>query len=252
MESTLAAIAGSTIAVFFLEHYISAIVQQTPAVRLHPGQTPACQALHSCPLVALSWTQEGDGLLSADAQGDVIMWRLTDAPDGSRQLTKAWIGGSSTVVQAQSILTAGANILSPSASACPGTKSVTIWWPEEVQQNNAESFPKDTEMPAMIAVAEQLRHPVGVVAAQWSPGSLQHGKSMKCSQSRHSAEMTKHVLIHLLMQIVNVCQLPAIVCSLCNRGLCTHGMYKPLQVLQGTAGKPPAGYVSGTYLNRPR
>ena len=186
VESKLAAVAGSTLAVFSLEHYISAIVQQSPLVLPHPGQTPACQAQHTCPLVALSWTQEGDGLLSADTEGRIIMWRVTTTSDQSQQLTQAWIGGSSTVIQPQSILAAGANILSPSASACRGTKYVTIWWPEEIQHSSAEpAVPipaaKDTDAPAMVAVAEQLRHPVGVVVAQWSPGSLQPGKCLPSS-----------------------------------------------------------------------
>ena len=181
VESKLAAVTGSTLAVFSLEHYISAIVQQTPLMQPHPGQTPACQGQHTCPLVALSWTQEGDGLLSADTQGCIIMWRITSTTNDSQQLTQAWLGGNSTVVQPQSILAAGANILSPSASACPGTKHVTIWWPEELQQGEAQpAVPvpaaKDAGAQPMVAVAEQLRHPVGVVVAQWSPGSLQHGK----------------------------------------------------------------------------
>ena len=181
VESKLAAVTGSTLAVFSLEHYISAIVQQTPLLQPHPGQTPACQAQHTCPLVALSWTQEGDGLLSADTQGCIIMWRITSTTSESQQLTQAWLGGNSTVVQPQSILAGGANILSPSASACPGSKHVTIWWPEELQQGDTEvAVPipaaKDAGAQAMVAIAEQLRHPVGVVVAQWSPGSLQHGK----------------------------------------------------------------------------
>lgn len=181
VESKLAAVAGSVLAVFTLEHYISAIVQQTPIAQPHPGQTPACQAQHTCPLAALSWTQEGDGLLSADTQGCIIMWRITSTTDEPQQLTQAWLGGSSTVIQSQTIIAAGASILSPSASACPGTKHVTIWWPEELQRADAEPAAfipagKDAGAPVVIAVAEQLRHPVGVVAAQWSPGSLQHGK----------------------------------------------------------------------------
>ncbi|KAL0048506.1 hypothetical protein WJX82_004799 [Trebouxia sp. C0006] len=181
-ESKLAAVAGATVAIFSLEQYITAIVQQTPAIQPHPGQGPTCQAQHSTSLVALSWTQEGDGLLSADAQGGIIMWKLHTTTDGTQQLTQAWIGGSSTVVQPQTILTAGPNILSPSASACPGSKHVTIWWPEELQQSGdqpaaAAPLPKDAEGSAMVAVAEQLKHPVGVVNAQWSPGSLQHGSS---------------------------------------------------------------------------
>ncbi len=181
-DSKLAAVAGTTVAVFSLEQYITAIVQQTPAVQPHPGQGPTCQAQHSTSLVAVSWTQEGDGLLSADAQGGIIMWKLHTTTDGAQQLIQAWIGGSSTVVQPQTILTAGANILSPSASACSGSKHVTIWWPEEVQQSGdqpaaAAPLPNNADGSAMVAVAEQLKHPVGVVNAQWSPGSLQHGKS---------------------------------------------------------------------------
>lgn len=182
-ESKLAAVAGTTVAVFSLEQYITAIVQQIPAIQQHPGQGPTSQAQHSISLVAVSWTQEGDGLLSADAQGGIIMWKLHTTTDGTQQLTQAWIGGSSTVVQPQTILTAGANISSPSASACPGSKHVTIWWPEEIHQSGdqhaaAAPLPKDAEKSAMVAVAEQLKHPVGVVNAQWSPGSLQHGKSL--------------------------------------------------------------------------
>ena len=178
VESKLAAVAGSTLAVFSLEHYLSAIVQQTPLVQPHPGQTPSCQAQHTCPLVALSWTQEGDGFLSADTQGCIIMWSITTTTDGSQKLTQAWLGGSSTVIQPQTIIAAGASILSPSASACPGTKHVTIWWPEELQQGETAPLPAATDASGLllVAVAEQLRHPVGVVAAQWSPGSLQHGK----------------------------------------------------------------------------
>ncbi|KAL0019249.1 hypothetical protein WJX77_001067 [Trebouxia sp. C0004] len=181
-ESKLAAVAGTLVAIFSLEQYITAIIQQTPAIQPHPGQAPTCQAQHSTPLVAVSWTQEGDGLLSADAEGGIIMWKLYTKTDGTQQLTQAWIGGSSTVVQPQTILTAGANILSPSASACPGSKHVTIWWPEEIHQSGdqpaaAAPLPKGAEGSAMVAVAEQLKHPVGVVNAQWSPGSLQHGSS---------------------------------------------------------------------------
>ena len=177
-ESKLAAVAGGTVAVFGLEQHIASIVQQTPVVNPQPGQTPACQAQHPYPLVALSWTQEGDGLLSSDVQGSIIMWMVSSTTSNSQHLTQAWIGGSSTIVQPQTILTAGANVLSPSASACPGSKHVTIWWPEEIQQSS--DLPGTTVSPAkaesaMVAVAEQLRHPVGVVAAQWSPGSLQHG-----------------------------------------------------------------------------
>lgn len=177
-ESKLAAIAGGIVAVFDLEQHISSILQQSPAVHSQPGQTPACQAQHPHPLVALSWTQEGDGLLSSDAQGSIVMWMVSSTTGGLQQLTQAWIGGSSTIVQPQTILTAGANVLSPAASACPGSKHVTIWWPEEIQQSS--DLPGTTGAPAkeasaMVAVAEQLRHPVGVVAAQWSPGSLQHG-----------------------------------------------------------------------------
>ena len=198
VESKLAAVAGTTLAVFSLEHYISAIVQQTPLVQPHPGQTPACQAQHACPLVALSWTQEGDGLLSADTDGRIIMWRITATSDNSQQLTQAWIGGSSTVIQPQSILAAGANILSPSASACPGTKYVTIWWPEEIQHGSAEpAVPipaaKDADAPAMVAVAEHLRHPVGVVVAQWSPGSLQHGKCLPSLPLGSASELNSFV-----------------------------------------------------------
>lgn len=182
-ESKLAAVAGTNVAIFNLEQYITAIVQQTPAIQPHPGQGPTCQAKHSTSLVAVSWTQEGDGLLSADAQGGIIMWKLYTTNDGMQQLTQAWIGGSSTVIQPQTILTAGANILSPSASACAGSKHVTIWWPEEVHQSGdqrtaAAPLPNNAEGHAMVAVAEQLKHPVGVVNAQWSPGSLQHGKSL--------------------------------------------------------------------------
>ena len=183
-ESKLAAIAGTTIAIFSLEQYITAIIQQTPAPQPHSGQGPTCQAQHSTSLVAVSWTQEGDGLLSADTQGGIIMWKLHTTTDSTQQLTQAWIGGSSTIVQPQTILTAGADILSPSASACPGSRHVTIWWPEEIHQimpdqpAAAASRPKDAEGSAMVAVAEQLKHPVGVVNAQWSPGSLQHGTSL--------------------------------------------------------------------------
>ena len=181
VESKLAAVAGSTAAVFFLEHYISSAFQQTQSSQPHSDETLACQAQHSCPLVALSWTQEGDGLLSADVQGGIIMWRMTH---GERQLTRAWVGGSSTVVQPQGILTAGANILSPSASACPGTKHVTIWWPEEIEEHsNPAQASEASEAPTVVAVAEQLRHPVGVVAAQWSPGSLQHGELRTAEQA---------------------------------------------------------------------
>ena len=212
VESKLAAVAGSAVAIFSLEHCISAILHHTPLAQPHPGQTPACQAQHSCPLVALSWTQEGDGLLSADEQGCVIMWRVTSNLDGSQQLTQAWIGGSSTVVQPQSILAAGANIMSPSASACTGTKYVTIWWPEEISSGNAEpavpiSTSKPADAPAMVAVAEQLRHPVGVVIAQWSPGSLQHGKHICHSCLRllvclHARLLSTAVLTKALMYIV--------------------------------------------------
>lgn len=151
-------------------------------VELHAAQLPAYHATHSHTIAALSWTQEGDGLLTADSQGCVIMWRLIPTADHrSQQLVQAWIGGNSTVVHSQSILTAGANILSPSASACPGTKIVTIWWPQELQDSTAPQAPgqsaKPAEAAAMIAIAEQLKHPVGVVAAQWSPGSLQYGQS---------------------------------------------------------------------------
>lgn len=170
-ERRLAAAAGSTIAVFVLEQYIASL-HETAAAEVHPDQVASCQATHSHPIMALSWTQEGDGLLAADSQGCVIMWSLASTANGAAQLVQAWIGGSSTVVQPQSILTAGANILSPSASACPGTRIVTIWWPEELQKDATNS----AEAPVMVAVAEQLRHPVGVVAAQWSPGSLQHGQ----------------------------------------------------------------------------
>ena len=214
VESKLAAVTGSTLAVFSLEHYISSIVQQTPLVQPHPGQTPACQAQHTCPLVALSWTQEGDGLLSADTQGCIIMWRITSTTNGSQQLTQAWIGGNSTVVQPQSILAAGANIMSPSASACPGTKHVTIWWPEELQQGVTEpAVPipaaKDAGALAMVAIAEQLRHPVGVVVAQWSPGSLQHGKCARlvllvsCTLGSLSHEHEKGLLKMFIAETVN-------------------------------------------------
>ena len=165
-----------------LEQYIASL-DASAAVELHPTQIPCCQVVHSHTITALSWTQEGDGLLSADDQGCVIMWRLTAAGRASDQLSQAWIGGSSTAVQPQSILTAGSNILSPSASACPGTKIVTIWWPEELQQEAAGI--EGTQAPVMIAVAEQLRHPVGVVAAQWSPGSLQHGEHLQCTLQAH-------------------------------------------------------------------
>ena len=188
VDSKLAAVAGRTIGVFDLEQYISAIVQQTTVPYGHSGQTSACQAQHSSQIVALSWTQEGDGLLSADAKGDIVMWRIATGSGGSAQLVQAWIGGSSTVVQPQSILTAGAKIRSPSASACPGSKQVTIWWPEDIQQGNttpttADSAAANADAFAMVAVAEALRHPVGVVAAQWSPGSLQHGNQNNLSRT---------------------------------------------------------------------
>ncbi len=193
-ESKLAAVAGTTVAIFSLEQYITAIVQQTPAVQPHPGQGPMCQAQYSTSSVAVSWTQEGDGLLSADAQGGIIMWKLKTTTNGTQQLTQAWIGGSSTILQPQTIITAGANILSPSASACPGSKHVTIWWPEEIHQSGDHSaaaapLAKDAEGSDMVAVAEQLKHPVGVVNAQWSPGSLQHGKSTS------SPPLTPHVTL---------------------------------------------------------
>lgn len=201
VESKLAAVTGSKLAVFSLEHYISAIVQQTPLVQPHPSQTPACQAQHTCPLVALSWTQEGDGLLSADAQGCIIMWRITRTTDDSQRLTQAWLGGGSTVIQPQTIIAAGASILSPSASACPGTKYVTIWWPEALLQGDTDpaasmQAAKDAGTLTVVAVAEQLRHPVGVVAAQWSPGSLQHGK---CTAAVADMPWNTSPLLHTLL-----------------------------------------------------
>lgn len=180
-DRKLAAAAGSTIAVFALEPWILNLDAGT-AIEVLPDQVASCQAVHSHPVVALSWTQEADGLLSADSQGCVTMWSFVSATDRPAQLVQAWTGGNSTVVQAQSILTAGANIHSPSASACPGTRNVTIWWPQEFPQDEAGQ--QHSTAPAMVAVAEQLRHPVGVVAAQWSPGSLQHGQYMHILQSR--------------------------------------------------------------------
>ena len=174
-DRRLAAAAGCTIGVFAMEQYIASL-DEGAAAELTADHIPSCHVVHSHSVMALSWTQEGDGLLSADSQGCVIMWRFTNHAYTSKQMTQAWIGGNSTVIQPQSILTAGANILSPSASACPGTKAVTIWWPEELQRDAPET--QSSEPPVMLAIAEQLRHPVGVVAAQWSPGSLQHGKHL--------------------------------------------------------------------------
>lgn len=212
-ESKLAAVVGGTVAVFGLEQHISSIVQQSPAVHSQPGQTPACQAQHPHLLVALSWTQEGDGLLSSDAQGTIVMWMVSSTKGGSQQLTQAWIGGSSTIVQPQTILTAGANVLAPSASACPGSKHVTIWWPEEIQHSS--DLPGKTVAPAkeesaMVAVAEQLRHPVGVVAAQWSPGSLQHGTYSTHGNSTadiltSSVQSLFHLSFHDVFSMLEAC-----------------------------------------------
>ena len=158
-----------------MDQYI-AKVDEGAAAESTADDIPSCHVVHSHPVMALSWTQEGDGLLCADSQGCVIMWRFSTEAEGANQLTQAWIGSNSTVIQPQSILTAGANILSPSASACPGAKAGTIRWPEELQRDASEN--QSNIPPVMVAVAEQLRHPVGVVAAEWSPGSLQHGKWM--------------------------------------------------------------------------
>ena len=133
-------------------------------------------------IVAMEWTQAADGLLMADDQGNVTLHHLswpapsrmslddvdTLAAPAKPTFTHAWAGRSSIAVQPQNLITAGACVVAPSASATAGTRTVTVWWPQHVEAGSAQSQ-------AGWAVAEQLRHPAPIAGLQWSPGALQKG-----------------------------------------------------------------------------
>ena len=133
------------------------------------------------------------------------------------RLHQIWTGSFSTVTEAQSLISAGAHCWAPAASGNPGSRTVTVWWPpqppkqeatppsatpvpkEEGKQQEpgfksetlqilsrvgeappaekAKEEKKEKDVDRNWTMAEQLRHPVGIVSLQWTPGSLQRGVS---------------------------------------------------------------------------
>ena len=86
-----------------------------------------CTVQHSADIAALSWTQAGDGLLAADTRGCVVMYRVPEPGDLSgrgTRLVHVWTGSSSMLVLPQTLLAAGTNVMSPAASASPGSRQV--------------------------------------------------------------------------------------------------------------------------------
>ena len=143
------------------------------------------------------------------------------------RLHQIWTGSFSTVTEAQALISAGAHCWAPAASAHPGSRTVTVWWPPqpptqdkspspappeptepasqqppefksetlqilsrvgEAQPAKAEeSGKKEKDLDRDWTVAEQLRHPVGIVGLQWTPGSLQRGQYSSHASTPKSA-----------------------------------------------------------------
>lgn len=132
------------------------------------------------------------------------------------RLHQIWVGSFSTVTEAQALISAGAHCWSPAASAHPGSRTVTVWWPPQPPKQDANPLPaspkpeeaaseqppefksetlqilsrvgeappakddgdgkQEKDLDRNWTIAEQLRHPVGIVSLHWTPGSLQRGQ----------------------------------------------------------------------------
>ncbi|KAF5837390.1 hypothetical protein DUNSADRAFT_4438 [Dunaliella salina] len=161
----------------------------------------ACIPL-SHPLLAMSWTQEGGGLMLSDTDRNVTMLTVQVEASQDRStppeatISRAW---SAQTDAPQPLLAAGLHPGAPAASAHTRggngvlvSHRVLIWWPkldatDEPQQQQQRQGSKDC---THSIGAEIIRHPVQVMAMQWSPllpdpgGSqpsstrpLDHGKS---------------------------------------------------------------------------
>lgn len=133
-------------------------------------------------VIALSWTQQLDGVLVSRTGGALQMWELLpvvlpeaakaedrDAgfpPAAPAALRLSW---ATEAPEPQDLLSAGVNTDAPSASACTaGEKCANIWWP------GGENPPAPERSVAGVSSArrERLKHTCNVVGLEWCPGVL--------------------------------------------------------------------------------
>jgi hypothetical protein len=122
-------------------------------------------------VLALSWTQQLDGVLVSTACGALTMWALRpdavagDAPHAA--LRRAW---RAQAPEPQDVLSAGVGVGAPSASAAAaGERGASVWWPQV--DDNAAAPAAANGAPAG-ATRERLKHPCRVAALEWCPGVL--------------------------------------------------------------------------------
>ncbi len=123
-------------------------------------------------VLALSWTQQLDGVLVSTACGALTMWALRpdavagDAPHAA--LRRAW---RAQAPEPQDVLSAGVGVGAPSASAAAaGERGASVWWPQ-VDDDVAAAAAAANGAPAG-ATRERLKHPCRVAALEWCPGVL--------------------------------------------------------------------------------
>uniref|UniRef100_A0A7S3QTG6 Uncharacterized protein n=1 Tax=Dunaliella tertiolecta TaxID=3047 RepID=A0A7S3QTG6_DUNTE len=147
----------------------------------------------SYPLLAMSWTQEGGGLMLSDTDRNVTMLTVRvetsqagrDPPEVT--ISRAWSAQSDAP---QPLLAAGLHPGAPAASAHTkggngvlASHRVLVWWPkleatDELQQQQQHG----SNLSCTYSIgAEIIRHPVQVMAMQWSPVLPDPRGSQSCS-----------------------------------------------------------------------
>lgn len=81
---------------------------------------------HSSKLTAISWSQAGDALLCADAEGGLRLWGVHRPAEGPGEITERW-AARSPGGRPHHLTAAGNTAGSPAASAAVGERHAVVW-----------------------------------------------------------------------------------------------------------------------------
>jgi hypothetical protein len=120
-------------------------------------------------VLAISWTQQLDGVLVSTADGGVAMWQLRpvggggDTPHAAARLRRAW---AAAAAEPQDALSAGVGAFAPSASvSTAGDRCASVWWPDSPAASGGGGGGGG-------ARREKLKHPCALTSLAWCPGVL--------------------------------------------------------------------------------
>lgn len=200
----LAAATASKLAVFALEPLMDHVFQAdsaavtgeneaapwelSPAVHDEPylvGSVDCGEAGSDVSVIALSWTQQLDGVLISDSAGKLAMWELSplgnDVPAPSSTCATLRCAWTVSAPEPQDSLSAGVAVDAPSASACTrGDKCANVWWPEtgtgtatgKDANTAAQQAQQGWSSGTFLVRREKLKHPCQIWSLEWCPGVL--------------------------------------------------------------------------------